>query len=81
MDVSGGYHDAGDHAKFGLPQAYSATVLGLAHMEFAEAFADTATEAHYKRIMDRFVDYSRDAQSLEAMVRFRLSVIRSVMEM
>ena len=57
VDVSGGYHDAGDHAKFGLPQAYSATVLGLAHMEFAEAFADTATEAHYKRIMDRFVDY------------------------
>lgn len=57
VDVSGGYHDAGDHAKFGLPQAYSATVLGLAHMEFAEAFADTATEAHYKRIMGRFVDY------------------------
>ena len=57
VDVSGGYHDAGDHAKFGLPQAYSATVLGLAHMEFAEAFADTATEAHYKRIMYRFVDY------------------------
>lgn len=57
VDVSGGYHDAGDHAKFGLPQAYSATVLGIAHMEFAEAFADTATEAHYKRIMDRFVDY------------------------
>lgn len=57
VDVSGGYHDAGDHAKFGLPQAYSATVLGLAHMEFAEAFADTATEAHYKRIMDRFVNY------------------------
>ena len=57
VDVSGGYHDAGDHAKFGLPQAYSATVLGLAHMEFAEAFADTATEAHYKRIMDRFVEY------------------------
>ena len=28
-----------------------------AHMEFAEAFADTATEAHYKRIMDRFVNY------------------------
>ena len=57
VDVSGGYHDAGDHAKFGLPQAYTATVLGVAHMEFASAFADTATEAHYKRIMDRFVDY------------------------
>lgn len=57
IDVSGGYHDAGDHAKFMMPQAYSATALGLAHMEFAEAFADTATEAHYKRIMDRFVDF------------------------
>jgi hypothetical protein len=57
VDVSGGYHDAGDHAKFGLPQAYAATCLGLAHMQFADAFTSTGTESHYKRIMDRFVDY------------------------
>lgn len=57
VDVSGGYHDAGDHGKFMLPQAYSAVTLGMAHMEFSKAFADTGTEAHFKRIMDRFTDY------------------------
>jgi len=24
LDLTGGYHDAGDHVKFGLPQAYAA---------------------------------------------------------
>lgn len=29
VDVSGGFHDAGDHVKFGMPEAYSAsTVVG-----------------------------------------------------
>ena len=30
LDVSGGYYDAGDHVKFGLPQAYTASTLGWA---------------------------------------------------
>jgi len=29
VDVSGGFHDAGDHVKFGLPQAYAASTVGL----------------------------------------------------
>jgi hypothetical protein len=28
LNLSGGFHDAGDHVKFGLPQSYSASVLG-----------------------------------------------------
>ena len=27
VDVSGGFHDAGDHVKFGLPEAYAASVV------------------------------------------------------
>ena len=27
VDLSGGFHDAGDHVKFGLPQAYSAGTI------------------------------------------------------
>ncbi len=57
VDVSGGYHDAGDHGKFGLPQAYSATMLGVAYHEFKQAFKDTESEKHLKLITDRFCEY------------------------
>lgn len=57
VDVSGGFHDAGDHAKFNLPQAYSATTLGLAYAEFGEAFGETGQLSHYKTIMEHFCDY------------------------
>ncbi len=57
VDVSGGYHDAGDHAKFGLPQAYSATMLGISRLEFGDSFEDDALKKHYQRIMSHFAEY------------------------
>ncbi len=57
VDVSGGYHDAGDHVKFGLPAAYSASMLGLAYYEYKDVFDELGQTAHYKRIADRFTDY------------------------
>lgn len=57
IDLSGGYHDAGDHAKFGLPAAYSATVLGVAYMEYKDSFDELGLTAHYTRIVDRFAEY------------------------
>ena len=57
VDVSGGYHDAGDHAKFNLPQAYSAVTLALAYTEFGEAFSETGQLSHYKTVMEHFCDY------------------------
>lgn len=57
IDVSGGYHDAGDHAKFGLPQAYSASVLGLGYAYFKDAYVGLGQDVHLKKILDRFTDY------------------------
>ena len=57
IDLSGGYHDAGDHVKFGLPQAYSATILGLSYLEFGNAYEKYGLTKHYNMIMSRFVDY------------------------
>ncbi|XP_052205112.1 endoglucanase 5 [Diospyros lotus] len=34
VDLVGGYYDAGDHVKFGLPMAYSVTVLSWGAIEF-----------------------------------------------
>lgn len=57
VDVSGGFHDAGDHVKFGLPQGYSAAALALGYKEFKEAFEELGQTAHLQTIMDYFCDY------------------------
>ena len=57
VDVSGGYHDAGDHVKFGLPQGYAATVLALGYYQFADAYDELGQTTHFNTIMDYFCDY------------------------
>ncbi len=56
-DVSGGFHDAGDHDKFGLPQGYTASVLGMGYYEFKEAYEKAGQTEHFKNILDYFCDY------------------------
>jgi len=43
VNLSGGFHDAGDHVKFGLPQSYAASVLGWGMQEFPQAYQATGT--------------------------------------
>lgn len=57
MDVSGGFHDAGDHVKFGLPQSYSASTLGWSYYEFRDAFVNSGQQAHMEAILRNFTDY------------------------
>ncbi|MDR0984775.1 MAG: glycoside hydrolase family 9 protein [Ruminococcus sp.] len=58
-DLSGGFHDAGDHVKFGLPAAYSAFTLGLAYKQFPNSFDSTKQTAHLETITDHFAEYFR----------------------
>ena len=57
IDVSGGFHDAGDHVKFGLPQGYAASVLALSYYKFGDAYDELGQTAHLNTIMDYFCDY------------------------
>lgn len=57
VDVSGGFHDAGDHVKFGLPQGYAATMLGMSYYQFPDAYTSTGQAAHLKKITNYFCDY------------------------
>lgn len=57
LNLSGGFHDAGDHVKFGLPQSYSASVLGWGLYEFPAAFAATGTTSHMMDELKWFSDY------------------------
>ncbi|NJL35834.1 MAG: hypothetical protein HC899_03065 [Leptolyngbyaceae cyanobacterium SM1_4_3] len=38
VDLTGGYHDAGDHVKFGLPMASSMTLLSWGVIEYRNAY-------------------------------------------
>jgi hypothetical protein len=66
VDVSGGYHDAGDHVKFGLPQAYSASVLGWSYYEFKDAFTQTGQSDHMKTISTYFADYFKNCTVMDS---------------
>lgn len=57
VDVSGGYHDAGDHVKFSLTMGFNATSLGWAYYDHPQSFKDTGTEAHLFYILRETCDY------------------------
>jgi hypothetical protein len=39
VDLTGGYYDAGDHVKFGLPMAYSMSMLAWGVVQYRDAYA------------------------------------------
>ncbi len=45
FDLSGGFYDAGDHVKFGLPMAFSLTMLAWGGIEFPAAYAETRQDS------------------------------------
>lgn len=57
LDVSGGFHDAGDHVKFGMPEAYSASTLGWGYYEFRDQYVATGQDTHIETILRYFNDY------------------------
>lgn len=57
MDLSGGFHDCGDHVKFGLPQTYSASTLGWAYYEFKDTFIEKGQDEYMLNINKHFCDY------------------------
>lgn len=56
-DVAGGYHDAGDHVMFGLPQGYTASTLGWSYYENKDIYDGLGQTEHYQKIMKRFCDF------------------------
>ena len=63
-EVPGGFHDAGDHAMFGLPQGYTASTLGWSYYEFKDAFVSTGQADHLKMITDHFCDFFKRSTKL-----------------
>jgi endoglucanase len=57
LDLTGGFHDCGDHVKFGLPQTYAASTLAWAYYEFKETFVAKGQDGYMLNILKHFTDY------------------------
>src|SRR6185436_11837955 len=57
LNLTGGFHDAGDHVKFGLPQGFSASVLGWSLFEYRAEFDSAGMTAKTLRTLKYFTDY------------------------
>lgn len=57
VDVAGGFHDAGDHVEFGMPENYAAATLGWGYYEFRDAYKKTGQDDHIETILRYFNDY------------------------
>ncbi|MCR5148730.1 MAG: glycoside hydrolase family 9 protein [Eubacterium sp.] len=57
VDVTGGFHDAGDHVKFGITEAYAAMVLEMSYYTDKAAYEAAGQTGHMKTIADHFVEY------------------------
>ncbi len=57
LDLHGGFHDAGDHVKFGLPQSYTISTLGWGFYEFRDSFKQINEEKHMIDILKWGNDY------------------------
>ena len=53
----GGYYDAGDHVKFGLPMAFSVTMLSWAAIDFKEDFIKLNQMGHVLEAIKWGTDY------------------------
>ncbi|MDP4180921.1 MAG: glycoside hydrolase family 9 protein [Bacillota bacterium] len=56
IDLHGGFHDAGDHVRFGLPQCYAAATLGWGFNEFRDSYKKIGEEQHIIDILKQFTD-------------------------
>ncbi|MBE6877372.1 MAG: glycoside hydrolase, partial [Ruminococcus sp.] len=57
VDVAGGFHDAGDHVEFGMPENYSAATLGWGYYEFRDSYQTTGQADHIETLLRYFNDY------------------------
>ncbi|NLT08331.1 MAG: glycoside hydrolase [Ruminococcus sp.] len=57
IDVAGGFHDAGDHVEFGMPENYSAATLGWGYYEYRDVYKKLEQDSHIETILRHFNDY------------------------
>lgn len=65
LDLTGGWHDAGDHVKFGLPGSYSASTVGWGYYEFRDSYIEMGLQQHVEDELRWINDYFLKATFLD----------------
>ena len=65
VDLSGGYHDAGDHIKSAMTMGFSCASIAWAYYSYKDIFDKTGSSAHAKYIMKEMSDYFMRATYLD----------------
>lgn len=63
MDLAGGYYDAGDNVKYGLPMAFTVTTLSWAAIFYKSEFKAAHEMGHVKDAIRWGTDYFLKASS------------------
>ena len=66
LDLTGGYHDAGDYGKFGLPLASSLTNLAWGGLQFAQGYAASGQDDELLAAVKWGTDYLLKCHVLDA---------------
>ena len=65
LDLTGGWHDAGDHVKFGLPGSYSGSTVGWGYYEFRDSYVELGLQKHVEDELRWINDYFMKATFLD----------------
>lgn len=57
VDLVGGYYDAGDHVKFGLPMAFTITMLSWSAIEYRQEIIEAGELRHVMEAIKWGTDY------------------------
>ena len=57
IDLTGGLYDAGDHVKFNLPMAYTASVLAWSYYENEDAYTESKQDEYMRGVIRWIDDY------------------------
>jgi hypothetical protein len=57
VDLVGGYYNAGDHVKFGLPMAFTVTMLSWGAIEYLKEIEDAGELQHTMEAIKWGTDY------------------------
>ena len=57
VDLTGGYYDAGDNVKFGLPMAFTVTMMSWSVVEYGEQMAAAGELGHALEALRWGTDY------------------------
>ncbi len=66
VDVSGGYHDAGDHIKFSMTMGFSISSLGWSYYSYPSSYIESGCEDHLLYILRNACDYFMKVTYLDA---------------